>query len=235
MKWMIVQQTGGLTTNASTATFEQQNFASTLPRSRCQQQPLMMFLLSILSGKRFRHWKPTMVHNSSNSSHAWCFTKVFCACVRMVWNGFVEYSGLVRIIGMRNRSICLSNGKVSTVHDLRQTRPWFHVTYSARFLSDFVNGAPLPSPIRPCWSLLSRSSAMVFFSCEMDCCTAAGISESRADIAVLISFKPPATCSFALRFKRRSCDLEYGEREDSSPAGAEIISGYMGLDMLEIY
>lgn len=33
-----------------------------------------------------------------------CFTSVFFACVRMVWNGFAANSGVDRIKGMRMRS-----------------------------------------------------------------------------------------------------------------------------------
>ena len=67
----------------------------------------------------------------------------------MVWNGFDAYSEVDKIIGIRNRSVCLATPDVATQFREQHNQEYNDLTHNARFLCDLLTGAPLLSPMRP--------------------------------------------------------------------------------------
>lgn len=142
-----------------------------------------------------------------------CFTRVFCACVRIVWNGFFANSEFCNIIGIRLRSIALFNPSIRHSPASKD----HNAAHKARFRCALLSGAALPSPIWPC-VVRGRDAVASADSDSRASWMVCGTATSTADNAALMSSSPLATCSFARRFRRRSCDLEYGEDDASRPA-----------------
>lgn len=137
--------------------------------------------------------------------------RVFWACVRIVWNGFDEYSGFASIMGALSRSTSLTVPmRESDVISASRT-------YKACFLWFLLRGIPLPLPICPAFVLFGVLAVGLSASRVLPLVVADFSPWSNAEIAAWIVSKPPPTCSFCFFLKRRIWIFEYGDLADCTP------------------